>query len=126
MEKQLVKKVTTMSFMGAAVLAYTVVNVLFKSMAGAFGPVQRFYSMDWINHGLPVLVASVLFFYLQFNARTLVWAEEVILEVSKVVWPSKRDTVAMTIVVCIFVAIACFLLLLIDFVAQNLVQMIIR
>lgn len=126
MEKQTIRKVGTFSFLAAAVVAYVVVNVLFKSLAGAFGIVQKWYSIDVINHGLPILTAATVFFVLQFNTKIFNWAEEVILEVSKVVWPSRRDTFAMTIVVCVFVGIACFLLMIIDFVARHLIQMIIN
>jgi len=126
MEKQTIKKVTTMSFLGSGILAYVVVNVLFKTLAGAFGPVQKIYSIDWANHGLPILAAVLAFGFLQFNSKTVGWAEDVIMEVSKVVWPSQRDTVAMTIVVCIFVCVASLLLLVIDFLAHNLVQIILQ
>lgn len=126
MEKQTVRKVGTFSFLSAAVITYVAVNVLFKSMAGAFGIIQRWYSVDIINHGLPILSAATVFFVLQFNPRVLSWAEEVILEVSKVVWPSRRDTFAMSIVVCMFVGVACVLLVAIDFVARHLIQMIIN
>jgi preprotein translocase subunit SecE len=126
MDKQLMKKLTSVSFIGAALLTYAVVNMLFKSMAGAFGPVQRLYSIDWLNHGLPILAAASVFLIMQLNPKILTWAEEVLLEVSKIVWPSRRDTFAMTIVVCVFVGIACFLLLVIDFVSRNVIQMIIN
>jgi len=126
MDKQLMKKLTTMSFIGAAILSYSVVNMLFKAMAGAFGPVQRLYSMDLLNHGLPIFAGALVFFVMQFNPKILTWTEEVLLEVSKIVWPSSRDTVAMTIVVCVFVGIASFLLLVIDFVSRNVIQTIIN
>jgi len=126
MEKNAIKKVTSLGFLGAGALTYITVNVLFRSLAGAFGPVQRLYSIDWVNHGLPIVMAVAVFLLLQLNEKTVIWAEEVILEVSKVVWPSRRDTTAMTIVVCIFVGIASILLLVIDFMAQNLVKMIIQ
>lgn len=126
MEKQTVRKIGTFSFLSAAVIAYVVVNVLFRSLAGAFGFVQRWYGIDVISHGLPLVAAASVFFVLQFNPSILSWAEEVIIEVSKVVWPSRRDTFAMAIVVCVFVAIACFLLVVIDFIARHLIQMIIN
>lgn len=125
MDKQLMRKISTLSFLGAAFLAYVVVNVLFKALAGAFGVMQRFYSIDVLNHGLPITAAIAVFATLQFNPKILAWAEEVILEVSKVVWPSRKDTLAMTIVVCVFVGIACFLLMAIDFVARHFIQMIV-
>ena len=126
MEKQTVKKVTTMSFLGAALIAYVTVNTLFKTLAGAFGAVQGWYSVQYLNHGVPIGVALILFFVLQFNPGILGWAEEVVLEISKVVWPSRKDTVAMSIVVCIFVTVACVLLVLIDSVARELVHLIIQ
>lgn len=126
MEKQSTKKIITLSFLAAALLTYVVVNVLFKSFAGAFGPVQRLYSVDLVSHGLPVLLAALVYGVLQFNPRVIAWAEDVILEVSKVVWPSQKDTIAMTMVVCVFVFAACVLLLVIDFVAHHLVQLIIQ
>lgn len=126
MERENVKKLVTVSYLGSAILAYVVVNVLFKSLAGAFGFVQKWYGVEWVNHGLPILAAVTTFFVLQFNSKILNWTEEVILEVSKVVWPSRKDTVAMTVVVCVFVGIASGILFVIDIVSRNLVELIIR
>jgi preprotein translocase subunit SecE len=117
--------VTTLSFLGSAILAYVVVNVLFKALAGAFGIMQRWYSIGALNHGLPIVAAVAVFAALQFNPKALAWAEDVITEVSKVVWPSRKDTLAMSIVVCVFVGIACLLLMVIDFIAQNFIKMIV-
>lgn len=126
MDKQTVKKITTFSFLCAAVVAYITVNILFKSFAGAFGVIQKFYSMDVISHGLPLAVAVVLFFVLQFNSKLLAWAEEVVSEISKIVWPSQKDTMAMTMVVCVFVFMASVVLIGIDFVSRELVGLIIK
>ena len=43
---------------------------------------------------------------LQFNKNILVWADEVIAEIKKVVWPPTKDTRGMTIVVVIMVLIS--------------------
>ncbi len=126
MDKQSSRKIMTLSFLGAAGVLYLVVNVLFKTLAGAFGPVQRLYSNVVFSNGIPVVAAVLLFAILQFNPKILNWAEEVIIEVSKVVWPSRKDTVVMTVVVCVFVGIASVLLVIIDFMAKNLIQFIIR
>jgi preprotein translocase subunit SecE len=126
MDKQSSRKIMTLSFLGAAGVLYVVVNVLFKTLAGAFGPVQRLYSNVVFSNGIPVVAAILLFAILQFNPKILNWAEEVIIEVSKVVWPSRKDTVVMTVVVCVFVGIASLLLVVIDFMAKNLIQFIIR
>lgn len=126
MEKQFIKKITTLSFLCAGLLAYASVNTVFKSLAGAFGIIQRWYSIEILNHGLPVVAAVLVFSILQFSPKIVVWAEEVLLEASKVVWPSRKDTTAMTIVVCIFVGIASGILVVIDYLSRELVRMIIH
>ncbi len=126
MEKQTTRKIITLSFVCAAIIAYIVVNVIFRAMAGAFGPVARYYSIDWLNNGLPVAAAFITFVSLQFNKKIVAWAEDVVIEVSKVVWPTGRDTFTMTAVVCFFCGISAVLLMTIDFVAKNLVQFIIQ
>ena len=125
-EKQTIKKLTTLSFLCAGVLSYMAVNTVFKSLAGAFGIVQRWYSIELLNHGVPVVAAVAVFSILQFSPRILIWAEEVLLEASKVVWPSKNDTMAMTVVVCVFVGIASALLVVIDYLSREFVRMIIH
>ncbi len=126
MDKQAIKKLTTLSFLCAGVLSYVTVNTVFKSLAGAFGIVQRWYSIELLNHGLPVIAGIAVFAVLQFSPRILTWAEEVISETSKVVWPSKNDTVAMTVVVCVFVGIASAILVVIDYLSREFVRMIIH
>lgn len=121
MEKQLLKKISTVSFLLAGGLAWLVVGVIFRALAGAFGNVQRLYGMDIFSHGLPVAVGLVVFLFLQFNPKVLVWAEAVIIEVSKVVWPSRKDTTGMTIVTVIMVLIASGILFLFDNIARLIV-----
>ena len=126
MEKQTVKKIITLSFLGAGILSYIVVDVLFKTMAGAFGSVQRYYSIDWFSHGLPIVAALITFVILQFNSKIVTWAEEIVLEVSKVVWPNAKETTQMTIYCLIFCGVSCALLMAIDFIAKTVVQFIIQ
>ena len=110
------KKILTLSFAGAGALAAYVCSVLLTTLAAAFGVVAHYISNDYIIHGLPVVVGLAVFFYLQFNKEVLVWADEVIVEIKKVVWPSQKDTTAMTIVVCIFVVISGFCLAVFDLI----------
>jgi preprotein translocase SecE subunit len=126
MEQNTIKKITLVSFLGLGAIAYIVTEVLFRSFASAFSVVQRLYSTDLAGHGIPIAVAVLLFSILFFNSKTNVWAEEVISEVSKVVWPSRKDTVGMTIVVCVMVFIASAILFLFDNLAQMFVKLIVQ
>lgn len=125
MEKSTVSKISTMSFLGAGILTWLVVGILFRTLAGAFGAVQKLYGVDLLNHGLPLVAGALVFIVLQFSPKITVWAEEVILEVSKVVWPTQKDTVGMTIVVIIMVLIASAILFIFDNIARLIMSFII-
>lgn len=99
-------KILTLSFaILAAIIAFTL-NLLIKAFAGAFGIVARLTDTDVVRHGLPIVFGLVVFALLQFNPRVRQWADEVVVEVRKVVWPSRKDVTAMTIVVVIMVLIS--------------------
>ena len=99
-------KVLTLSFAIAGALLGFTSHLLIKSLSAAFGVVARFADSDLVRHGFPVAVGLLVFAVLQFNPRVLSWGEEVVIEIRKVVWPSRKDTTAMTIVVVIMVLIS--------------------
>jgi len=119
-------KIITVSILLSAALAYVVVQVLMETFAAAYGPIARFYSMESVKHGLPMAVAAITFISLQFNKKVVIWADEVITEVKKVVWVSKKDVVAMTIVTCVMVGISCVILSVFDFTSRNLIKLILN
>jgi preprotein translocase subunit SecE len=95
-------KVITVSFMVAAILAGIVVSVLMETLAAVtVGAAGRFFAQEFVRHGLPVASGLVLFFVLQFNKSVTLWADEVVTEIRRVVWPSRKETSSMTVVVCV-------------------------
>ncbi|MCC7405873.1 MAG: preprotein translocase subunit SecE [Bdellovibrionales bacterium] len=120
------RKFITISFLAMGAVAAIVVNVLLDSLAATFGPVARVRSMDLVAHGLPIAVGVVTFALLQFNSKVLLWADEVMVEVRKVVWPTRRDTSAMTMVVCVMLIVSGVFLGIFDFVARNVIKMVIN
>ncbi|WP_413577434.1 preprotein translocase subunit SecE [Bdellovibrio sp. HCB290] len=99
-------KIITLSFAVAGALLGLTVHMLIKAFSGAFGVVAKLADNDLFKHGLPVGAGILLFVLLQFNPRVQAWAEEVVSEVRKVVWPSRKDTTAMTIVCVVMVLIS--------------------
>ena len=126
MEKQTIKKIRAVSFLALGLLAWVTVSVLFRALAGSFAVVQGLYSNELLAHGLPIAVGVAVFLYLQLSERANTLAEEVILEVSKVNWPARKDVVGMTIVVIVMVAIASLLLLGVDTVAREIVKLLVE
>ncbi|HRO66785.1 MAG TPA: preprotein translocase subunit SecE [Pseudobdellovibrionaceae bacterium] len=115
-----------MSFALAALLGGFTLHLLIRVLAGAFGTVARLADSDVIRHGVPVAFGLVLFAVLQFNPKIWGWGEEVVSEIRKVVWPSGKDTTAMTIVVIIFVALASLIIAAFDFLSSQLVNIILK
>lgn len=99
-------KIVTFSFLGFAMLVGFTLSALIRALSGAFAVMAKLNGYDLFKHGFPITVALVLFLYLQFNKSILGWADEVIAEIKKVVWPSGRDTRGMTIVVVVMVLIS--------------------
>ena len=124
MDRETRKKIITLSFVVASFLASLVISVLLDTAIGSSAFVARWVRGDLIRHGFPVFCGVVTFFVLQFNKNIFSWADESVLEVSKVVWPTKKDTVAMTVVVCIMLIISSIVLGSLDFISTELVQLL--
>lgn len=115
------KKILTMSYLAlAAIVAYTF-GILFESLASIIPGLTAYINSDFVRHIVPVLLGLVTFLILQFNPKINEFCDEVVSEIKKIVWPSRRDTVAMTIVVCVMVVIAGFTLATFDGIAGYLV-----
>lgn len=115
-------KIITVSFAAFAALTGLTVSLLLKAFSGAFGIVARFTDSDIVSHGLPAALGIVLFFTLQFHPKVLAWADDVITEVRKVVWPTGKDTTAMTIAVVVMVLISSVIISSFDFIAGYLIS----
>ncbi|MGE4132817.1 MAG: preprotein translocase subunit SecE [Bdellovibrionales bacterium] len=103
-------------------LAYLASSMIFETLAGTFGPVARYHNMEAVKHGVPVAIGLLTFFALFLNPKIQVFADEAVTEVRKVVWPSRKDTVAMTIVCCVMVVLAGIGLGVYDLVASQLIK----
>jgi preprotein translocase subunit SecE len=125
MEKSISKIMFVSFVVGAFMVGYTVqvLNTLFSSSFGAYA---RAMDSELMNNLLPVGLGLVFLIYVYSSKKVKAWAQEVIVEVSKVVWPSKKDTTAMTIFVCIFMLLSGVLLGLFDFFSSKVIRFIIE
>ncbi|XGC80109.1 preprotein translocase subunit SecE [Bdellovibrio bacteriovorus] len=119
-------KILTISFAVAAFLAGLTISLLIKAFAGAFGVVARFADSDIVRHGLPVAVGFVVFAVLQFNPKVLAWGEDVVTEVRKVVWPSRKDTTAMTIACVVMVLISSVIISSFDLISGFFINFLMK
>jgi len=100
-------KIITISFMACGILIGIVAYVLLESLAAvATGSIGRFFGQEIVRHGFPVGLGLISFFVLQFNKKIVSWADEVVSELRKIIWPSRRDTIQLTIMVCVMLMIS--------------------
>lgn len=127
MENNSNAKVITVTFMLAGVLVGYVVSYAMSTAAAlSSGNAAHFLSRDLVHHGLPVLVGLLVFLSLQFKKSVVEWADEVVTELRKIVWPSRKDTTNMTVVVCIMVVLSGAVLGLFDFASGNIIDWILH
>jgi preprotein translocase subunit SecE len=107
MQQSSTNKTVTISFMLGGVLAGIFTAVICETIVTvATGGIARFFNQDVVHHGLPVLVGLAVFIFLQTHKGVHAWGEEVVTEISRVVWPTRKDTSAMTVVVCVMVLLS--------------------
>ncbi len=119
-------KIITISFLFFAALVGFTVSTLLKVFSGAFGIIAKAMEFDLVRHGVPVVIALGLFIYLQFNKNILSWADEVLGEVKKVVWPPSKDTRGMTIVVIIMILISSVVISVFDMFSGFVLNQVIK
>lgn len=117
------KIVQVSGFLFSVVVGYCI-KVIFEFFAVLFGPVAKVYGMEVFRHGIPVGVGLACFFIIQFHPKVQKWLMDVVIEVDKVVWPTKKDTFSMTAVVCFILILSGVVLGLFDLSAATLMRFI--
>lgn len=120
------KKILTVSFVVVALLVAFSTGMMIDTFAGSWAVIARMANNDLVHHGVPILLGMVTFACLQFNNKVVQFGDEVVMELRKVVWPSRKDTIAMTIVVCIMLVVSGFLLGIFDFLSSRLVNLLVQ
>jgi preprotein translocase subunit SecE len=119
-------KIITLCFAISGIITGLMLSLLIKAFSGAFAVVARASASDLFRHGLPILVGFVVFAALQFNPKVHKWAEEVVIEVRKVVFPSRKDVTAMTIVVVVMVLISSVIISSFDLISGYIINTLMR
>ena len=115
-------KIVTISFLIISFLTGFVAQTLFETISVIFGGVAQFYNITTIRHGIPLGVGIGFFLYFQLKQSVRKLADEVVTEVKKVVWPTKKELYSMTSVVCITLILSGLILGLFDLVSGTVVQ----
>lgn len=120
------QKIVLMGFVALAATAAYVTKVLMEVMAATTGWFARLYDNLLIQHGVPAALGIGLFALFMFKPAIKKWGEEVVIEVSKVVWPSRKDTQQLTVAVTIIILFAGLILGAFDMVSKGTINFILN
>jgi preprotein translocase subunit SecE len=126
MDEKSNQNIINFGFVSAGALAWFLTGVILDVLAGTFGSVARFRNIPAVQHGLPVGLGIITFLILFLNKNIHTWADECVTEVRKVVWPSRKDTFAMTAVVCVMVLVSGMAFGVFDFFASQLIKVFVN
>jgi preprotein translocase subunit SecE len=120
------KKIITVTFALSCVLLGFVVSLLMGVLAAHVAVFARAESDPTLSNGIPVVVGLAVFLFLQFNTATVDFLDGVVVEMKKVVWPSRKDTWLMTIVVVITLILSGIVVGLYDMFWAKVIEMLVK
>lgn len=105
----------------AAVVAYVVFAVSVQ-LVGAYDLEARVKSIEWIIRGLSLVAAAAVFFGLSRHQQANQFMNEVVVELSRVTWPTQKETASATMIVIIMVVVSGMVLGLLDYLWTTLLK----
>ena len=109
------QKVVNITYLGFAALVAFLALVLMMKLSSTYDFESRVKSVEFIIRGLSVMIGAGVFFGLYKNSSANAFMNEVAVELlTKVTWPTGKDTVSATIVVIITVILAGVVLAIFD------------
>jgi len=97
---------------------------MFDTASDSFAIIANLKANNMIKHGFPLLCGIATFAWLQLVPKNRAFADEVVTEASKVVWPTFRDVKGMTIAVAIMLIISGIVLSAFDLGAGKTLKLI--
>jgi preprotein translocase subunit SecE len=123
MENQYQKWVN-LSYLALAALVGYLVFAFAHQIAGVYDMETRFKDIDLIIRGVSLVAAALVFFILFRHEQANTFMNEVVTELSRVTWPTQKETSSATIVVIIMVLISGVVLGFLDYLWTRLLQLI--
>jgi preprotein translocase subunit SecE len=108
------QKWVNLSYLALAALVGYIVFSMSAKLIGAYDLEARVRNVDLIVRVLSVVMGGVLFAVLYRNDHANQFMNEVMVELSRVTWPTQKETTSATIVVVVMVVISGIILGLLD------------
>jgi len=118
------QKWVNLSFLAVAILFGYIIFSTSGKIVGAYDLEARVRNVDLILRGISAVAGGILFLVLYKNEQANQFMNEVIVELSRVTWPTQKDTRSATIVVIIMVLISGVVLGFLDYCWVQLLKWI--
>ncbi len=118
------QKWVNLSYLAVAILFGYIIFSTTGKIVGAYDLEARVRNIDLILRGISVLSGGILFLVLYKHEQANQFMNEVMVELSRVTWPTQKDTRSATVVVIIMVLISGMILGLLDYCWVQLLKWI--
>lgn len=122
MEQSQYQKWVNLSYLVVAALLGYLVFALGAKIVGIYDLEARVRNVDLIVRGVSVAAAAILFLALYWNQQANQFMNEVMVELSRVSWPTQKETSSATMIVIIMVVISGMVLGLMDYLLTTLLK----
>ena len=119
------QKWVTLSYLAVAALLSFVALQLGQRLVGAYDLEAKVRNAEMILRVVSILAGAVLFFVLYRSEQATQFVSEVVVELSRVTWPTQKETSAATILVVIMVLISGLFLGFLDYLWTVILKWII-
>ena len=116
------QKWVNLSYLALAALVGYVVFTTASKIVGAYDLEARVRNIELILRVVSVAVGAILFIGLYRNTRSNQFMNEVVVELSRVTWPTQKDTASATMIVVVMVVISGIVLGFLDYLWVRLLQ----
>jgi len=119
------QKWVTLSYLAVAALLSFVALQLGQRLVGAYDLEAKVRNAEMILRVVSILAGAILFFVLYRSEQATQFVSEVVVELSRVTWPTQKETSAATILVVIMVLISGLFLGFLDYLWTVILKWII-
>jgi len=109
------QKWVNLSYLAVAILFGYIVFSMAGKIIGAYDLEARVRNIELILRGISVVAGAILFIGLYRHEQANQFMNEVMVELSRVAWPTQKDTTSATLVVIIMVVISGMILGFLDY-----------
>jgi len=118
------QKWVNLSYLALAALVGYVVFAMGLKISGIYDIEARVKNFELVLRGASLLAGGLLFLILYRNQKTNEFMNDVVGELTRVTWPTQKETTSATFIVIVMVLISGVVLGLLDYVWTRLLQMV--